>query len=445
MNYQPIIGLEVHVELATKSKMFCGCSAEHFGVAPNTHTCPVCLGLPGALPVPNKKAVEWTVMLAQALGCRINLESHFDRKNYFYPDLPKGYQITQYEQPFGEWGSIVILGSEATPESPRTKAILDPARMTKVIRIRRVHLEEDTGKLQHQENQTLVDFNRSGVPLVEIVTEPDFRNLEEVDEYLKKLQRIIRYLDISNADMEKGSMRIEPSISIKPNPKSQSPMPNDQLPKYRVELKNINSFRFARKALEYEIERQTEILEKGEIPAQQTRGWSEAKNATVPQRSKEEAHDYRYFPEPDIPPLRVTSDQLLVTSQKIPELPDTKLARFQKQYGLSPYQANILTEDKATADGFEEKVKSNKDFSAVEIANALINKRPLAAKSTVQVNEKELEKVINQVLAENPKAVEDYKKGKVAVIGFLIGKVTSQMGQVDKTVLTKKLYAKLIG
>ncbi len=407
------------MELATKSKMFCGCSADHFGVEPNTHTCPVCLGLPGALPVPNKKAVEWTIMLAQALECKINLETHFDRKNYFYPDLPKGYQITQYEQPFGEWGK---LGN---------------------IRIRRVHLEEDTGKLQHTGDMTLVDFNRSGVPLVEIVTEPDFRSVGEVDIYLKKLQKIIRYLGISNADMEKGSMRLEPSISLSPDGK---------IPNYRVELKNINSFRFVKKALEYEIERQQK-----EPHIMQTRGWNEAKNATVPQREKEEAHDYRYFPEPDIPPIRFDESEIQKSKLKIPELPDAKLERFKKQYSLSDYDADQLVSDKATAQYFEQTLEDAKDVTAKEIANWIINKKIditqtvpaelvqkiLAAKKTIAVDEKELEKIIDQVLAENPKAVEDYKRGKINVLHFLVGMVFKKIKGVDSEKLSNLIINKI--
>ena len=413
-NYQPIIGLEVHVELETKSKMFCGCPADHFGKEPNTQTCPVCLALPGALPVPNKKAIEWTIELALALDCKINEDSFFERKNYFYPDLPKGYQISQNEKPFGYGGH---LGN---------------------IRINNIHLEEDTGKLIHSGGETLVDFNRSGVPLVEIVTEPDFRSIEEVDNYLKKLQTIIRYLEISGADMEKGSMRLEPSISIKPitnNSNLQFPMPNDQLPQYRVELKNINSFRFVRKALEYEIERQQK-----EPHIQQTRGYDAAKNITFPQREKEEAHDYRYFPEPDIPPFLFTKDQILKIKAKIPELPDEKSQRFVKDYGITEYDANILCETKEVADDFEQKVAANKDFTPKEIANSIINRRPLSKGPTGQVDEK----IIRKVLADNPKVVADYKAGKTQVLGFLMGQTIQLLPLANKLQIKSALEKLLL-
>ncbi len=463
IGYQTIIGLEVHVELATVSKMFCGCSAEHFGVEPNTHTCPVCLGLPGALPVPNKKAIDWTLMLAMALDCRINQHSHFDRKNYFYPDLPKGYQITQFEEPFGYDGCLKLTAIKS--------ALMSTVSQQKVIRIRRVHLEEDTGKLQHTEiggeKVTLVDFNRSGVPLVEIVTEPDFRSLEEVDLYLKKLQKIIRYLGISQADMEKGSMRIEPSISIRVNKNNgqiQFPMPNDQLPDYRVELKNINSFRFARKALEYEIKRQTDLLEKGEKIPQQTRGWNEEKNVTFPQREKEEAHDYRYFPEPDIPPIVLDNEQLAIIKKQIPELPDQKLVRFQRDYSLSDYDAGILTENQELGDYFEEAVKAAGEIGQLKtgnivktIANWLINKRIetentlpaeliakiIRANTIAAVDEGKLSGIVKEVLGANKQAVNDYQKGKKTALGFLMGAVIKLLPGVDKELIRKELEKQL--
>jgi len=443
MKYTPVIGLETHVELATASKMFCGCSAEHFQAPPNTHTCPVCLGLPGALPVPNKRAVDWTLLLAEALQCQLNTQSHFDRKNYFYPDLPKSYQITQYEKPLGENGQLEIAPG-------------------KIIRIRRVHLEEDTGKLQHtqigSDRVVLVDFNRSGVPLVEIVTEPDFRSLEEVDLYVKKLQRIIRRLEISNADMEKGSMRLEPSISLSGD-EVPVPLPNDQLPPYRVELKNINSFRFARKALEYEIQRQSELLTMGQKVLQQTRGWSEDKNATFAQREKEGEHDYRYFPEPDIPPLEFTPEELEAIKHKIPELPYPRAVRLINQYGLSDYQADLLTENKDLADYFEKAVTTAaKNVSPKEIANWLINKKidiaklsPQAllaeiasAKETTTISDEEMERMVREVLAENSQAVADYRKGKTQILGFLIGCMVKKIGpKADRNAISQKLQEKL--
>lgn len=429
MNDTPIIGLEVHIELATNSKMFCGCPADHFGKEPNTQTCPVCLGLPGALPVPNKKAVEWTILLGLALGCTINEESKFDRKHYFYPDLPKGYQISQYEMPLCVDGSLVIARSESSNDAAisNKREIASPSersRNDKRIRIRRVHLEEDTGKLLHQADKTLVDFNRSGVPLVEIVTEPDFHSVAEVDVFVKKLQKIVRYLGISGADMEKGSMRIEPSVSLRAVAKQ-------SLPAYRVEIKNINSFKFARNAITYEIERQKDMLENGETPTQQTRGFVENKGITVAQREKEEAHDYRYFPEPDIPPMSFTQAQISKLKAQIGELPDEKKERFMKKYGLSEYDAGLLVETKERAAFFEEVATLG---TPKTIANIIIN-RNAKTKDEVMVflqapsgvSESELQPVITQVLKDNQKAVEDYKGGKEQALGFLVGQVVQQI------------------
>ncbi|OGH19711.1 MAG: hypothetical protein A3D74_02600 [Candidatus Levybacteria bacterium RIFCSPHIGHO2_02_FULL_37_13] len=440
MIYKPVIGLEVHVELKTKSKMFCGCSADYFGKKPNTHTCPVCLGLPGALPVPNKKAIEWCVMIGLALNCNIPLFSKFDRKNYFYPDLPKGYQISQYDQPFCQKGFI-----ELSKE--------------KKIGITRVHMEEDTGKLLHQGDSTLIDFNRSGVPLVEIVTEPDFESAIEVVEYLKKLQQIVRYLGVSDADMEKGGMRLEPNISLRESNTTNTT--NKQiLPIYKVEVKNINSFRFVEKAIAYETERQKEILESGKTPIQETRGWDEVKNRTVSQRIKEESMDYRYFPEADIPPIRWVESQISNLKSQIPELPDAKSNRFKNELSLSIYDSDILTKDKETADYFEEAVKVGKahDINPKQIANMLINKKIniknvlpghliqsiLTSTQTTAIDENELKKIVKEILEKNPKAVSDYKNGKIQVIGFLIGQVKQTFKQPLDTDQLKKAIEKFI-
>jgi aspartyl-tRNA(Asn)/glutamyl-tRNA(Gln) amidotransferase subunit B len=420
--YTPIIGLEVHVELKTNSKMFCSCSADYFGQEPNTHTCPVCLGLPGALPVPNKTAIEWCIKISHALNCNINSFSKFDRKNYFYPDLSKGYQISQYDLPFGYEGFIELSNK-------------------KRIGITRVHMEEDTGKLSHQEihgkKASLIDFNRSGVPLVEIVTEPDFHNAEDVKEYLQKLHQIVRYLDVSNADMEKGEMRLEPNISLSTDPK--------KLPNYKVEVKNINSFRFVEKAINYEVKRQEEILEEGLLPAQETRGWDENRQKTFSQRSKEAAHDYRYFPEPDIPPIITTKEEISSLMNQVPELPEKKLQRFVKEFSLTEYDSEILTREISMANYFEEAVREGKaqNIKPKEIANVIINKKtdsasttPLslvkqiaASKQTVAVDEKELQKIITAVISENPKAVEDYQSGKDASIMFLLGQTMKKLGK----------------
>ena len=400
-NYLPIIGLEIHVELKTKTKMFCGCQADYFGQEPNTRTCPVCLGLPGSLPVPNKKAVEWCLLIGKALNCHFNELSYFERKNYFYPDLPKGYQISQYKKPFCINGDFMS------------------------IRINRVHMEEDTAKI----TKTLIDFNRSGVPLVEIVTEPDFKDIEIVTSFAKKIQQIIRYLEVSDADMEKGTMRIEPSISLT----ASYELP---LPAYRVEIKNINSFKFVKMALEYEIKRQTGILNSGGKITQETRGWNEEKQETVSQREKEEAHDYRYFPEPDIPPIQSPISNL---QSLLPELPEEKKKRFMKEYGLNDYRAELLTTEKPVADYYETAVKELPKESIV-IANLIINKRvDISQKipeelindlknkqSQNSLSDTETETIINKVLTDNPQPVADYRAGKTGVIMYLVGQVMKE-------------------
>ncbi len=449
MNYEPVIGLEIHVELKTKSGMFCGCPADHFGKRPNTATCPVCLGLPGALPVPNKKAVEWTIMLGLALGSEVAEVSKFDRKHYFYPDLPKGYQISQYDQPLCRGGKVSTSFGD--------------------VRIHRVHLEEDTGKLQHasvdgptspdglrgaSKKVTLVDFNRSGVPLVEIVTEADIRSAEQAKEFLKKLHQVVRYLRISDADMEKGSMRLEPNISIRK-------IGSKGLPPYKVEVKNINSFRFAVSAINYEIERHSHILDEGKLPAQETRGWDEAKGATVSQRSKEEAADYRYFPEPDIPPMRFSKEQIRRLADQIGELPDEKKARFMTQYSLNNADATQLIETRELADYFEEAVKVNRaidgTYTPKDIANWIINKKPeiddvlpaklietmREAKSVVAVSSSELTDIIETVLSQNAKAVADYKAGKEQTAMFLIGLIRRKLPKADTKVLVDALKSAL--
>ena len=321
--YQPVIGLEIHVELKTKSKMFCQCRADHFGKEPNSHLCPVCLALPGALPVPNKQAIEWTIMISKALNCQINNWFKFDRKHYFYPDLPKGYQISQYDQPIGQKGFLVVAG--------------------KSFAINRVHLEEDTGKLIHQKDKTLIDFNRAGVPLVEIVTEPVFTNSDEVKVFLENLQMIVRYLGVSDADMEKGSMRLEPNISVRKIANSKSQTTNkSKLPNYKVEVKNINSFRFVKKAIDYEVRRQIEILEREEIPFQETRGFDEKKKITYLQRRKENADDYRYFPEPDIPRFYYSTKEINKITSLMAELPAQRIDRFINDYQLKKEVALII-------------------------------------------------------------------------------------------------------
>ncbi len=439
--YTPIIGLEVHVELKTKSKMFCSCSADYFGAEPNTHTCPVCLGLPGALPVTNKQAIDWCILIAMSLNCEISMFSKFDRKNYFYPDLPKGYQISQYDLPFGKNGHMILKNG-------------------KKIGITRVHMEEDTGKLSHVDGESSIDFNRSSVPLVEIVTEPDFHDALEVKEYLQNLQQIVRYLGVSNADMDKGDMRLEPNISLSTIPFSEFPISLDRLPKYKVEVKNINSFKFVEKAINYELTRQEEILETGKNPLQETRGWDEKRALTFSQRVKEEANDYRYFPEPDIPPFRFTEDQISTLRLQVPELPEIKKARFIKLFSLSEYDSEILTREKDTADAFELVVAEagRKEITPKQIANIIINKKiDLATTDAIEiidiieknnarptVDEDTFKKALNDVLQANEKAVTDYKSGKESVIMYLVGQVMKTLsGSADAKTVKERLEALL--
>ena len=401
MSWQTVLGFEIHIELGTNSKMFCACSAAHFGVAPNTHVCPVCLGLPGALPVPNARAIEWCIKLGLALDCKINIQSKFDRKNYFYPDIPKGYQISQYDLPFCRDGQL--LGHK----------------------IKRVHMEEDTGKLQHSGSETLIDFNRSGVPLVEVVTEADFVNSNDSDLFLKELQAIVRSLKISGADMEKGSMRLEANISLRPEAQK-------KLPSYKVEIKNVNSFRFIKKAVDFEVLRQTKLLEEGKTPIQETRGWSETKGETISQRVKEEANDYRYFPEPDIPPFEFANDQIEKWRQELPELPATKREVLSAK--IPAASSDIIVASPIRLKRFEELSKVN---DPVAVAKFLVN-LPEDRIATAKFAQKQLivdktliTQTAKKVLADNPKAVADLKSGKQQAMFFLIGQIKKQIGDVD--------------
>ncbi|OGY14641.1 MAG: hypothetical protein A3A58_02810 [Candidatus Blackburnbacteria bacterium RIFCSPLOWO2_01_FULL_41_27] len=411
MKYTPVIGLEIHVELNTKTKMFCSCSADYFGKEPNTHTCPVCLGLPGALPFANKEALEKCLMIGLALNCSVSKNSFFERKNYFYPDLPKGYQISQYRNPLCIGGSLGIH-----------------LRGVGLIRINRVHMEEDTGKLAHLGGVTQIDFNRSGVPLVEMVTEPDFETVDEVVEFAKTFQQIVRDLGASNADMERGDLRLEANVSLRKEGQV-------GLPDYRIELKNINSFRFMQHALEYEIVRQQKLLEQGVPLFKETRGWSEEKKESYLQRSKEDAHDYRYFPEPDIPEISFSDSDIEKIKAKTPELFSSKSKRLETEYGLTSETAKTLVKQ-GMARYFEEAVKEGEGLDPKAIANAIVNKRLSTELSPLEftgkfrestkgqeISPEELEIVVLSVIKHNEKAVGDYKNGKESVIQFLVGEV----------------------
>lgn len=359
IGFEPVIGLEIHAELETESKMFCACPVVDATVAePNMAVCPVCSGMPGVLPVVNRRAVEYALRVALALNCEINTTSIFARKNYFYPDLPKGYQISQYEQPLARHGQLAILTSEGE----------------KVIRIRRVHLEEDTGKLTHVNKNgkaySLVDLNRAGVPLLEIVSEPDLHSAEDVRAYATGLRSILRYLGVNSGDMQKGVIRIEPNVSVKP-------LGEERLGT-RVEIKNLNSFRALERSVDYEIHRQSELLRAGKPIVQETVGWDEQKEVTFTQRVKEGEEDYRYFPEPDLPPLVIDQEWIERVRAGLPELPVEKFHRFQKQYDLNEYDANVLVAEKAVADYFEATVSaavrlSREEPGAAEVATKTIS------------------------------------------------------------------------
>jgi aspartyl-tRNA(Asn)/glutamyl-tRNA(Gln) amidotransferase subunit B len=337
--YETVIGLEVHSQVKTRSKMFCRCSTDYSGAEPNTHVCPVCMGLPGVLPVINRAAVEATIRTGLALNCEIPLRAKFDRKNYPYPDLMKGYQISEYDMPLCINGHLVV----------------EVDGVTRRIRINRVHLEEDTARLLHRddgygEGYSLLDINRAGMPLMEIVTEPDARSPAEALAYLTKLRQILRYIGVSDANMEEGSFRCEPNLSLRPRGSD----------KYgsKVELKNLASFRAALRGTEFEVERQARILSEGGKVVSETRGWRDETQETVSQRSKEEAHDYRYFPEPDLPPIAVSRDHVEELRASLPELPDARKARFVSDYGLTDYEANLLTESRPKADYYEAALKA---------------------------------------------------------------------------------------
>ncbi|MBW6441599.1 Asp-tRNA(Asn)/Glu-tRNA(Gln) amidotransferase subunit GatB [Patescibacteria group bacterium] len=419
-NYRLVLGLEIHLHLRTERKMFCKCSADIWEKTPNSHTCPVCLGLPGALPVPNEDAVKKTQVLGLALGCKLNKDSRFDRKHYFYPDLPKGYQISQYKQPLCVGGSVE----------------LDSGFMAEVERI---HLEEDVAKSFHEKDRTLLDFNKSGLPLVEIVTKPVFSDVKDAVDFCKKIQQLVRFLDIGDVDMEKGQMRLEANISLRTREMEEK----EDLFDYKVEVKNINSFRFMEKAVIAEIERQLEVFLNGDTPIQENRGFNETTGKTVPQRTKEDAKDYRYFPEPDIPPMVFNDAYFDELRESIPELPHDIKRRLVENYGIKKTDATTLVDvfGLSIVEKFENYVKSGLD--AQKVASILINRKEthempedefkdLIVGKKDTLDEDTLVEIIKKIIDSNPKAVDDFKEGKENSIQFLFGHVMRETkGKVD--------------
>lgn len=475
-DFEPVIGLEIHAQISTKSKMFCACKNDSFGARPNTNVCPICMGFPGMLPVFNREALEKGAVAALALHCALPPLSKFDRKNYFYPDLPKGFQISQYDQPVSKNGYVEVrMGKE-----------------TKRIRVHRLHLEDDAGKLVHVGSGTLCDYNRSGCPLMEIVSEPDMTSVEEASEYAQEVRRILRYAGASDCDMEKGMMRFDINVSLRPR--------GEKKLGTKAEVKNLNSFRALERALAHEIERQAQVLASGGRIEQETRGWDDARGETFSQRSKEEAHDYRYFPEPDLPPIAISRDQVKTWTAQLGELPLARRQRFIQEFGLSEKDAGILTEEKAMADYFEEVVRISQDApkavsfittillkhlneDGVAIGECKIRAGQLGALITLvksgavsntmakseifaamyatgddpqAVVERRglklvsdagaIEAICRKVLEENPGPAEDFKKGKQQALGFLVGKaMQASKGQADPKTVNEILRKILLG